>query len=100
MVWNLILVGQKQKEYNMKIFTKSIATLVLIIALVSCSGFDPVECYNSVVKAYPDSEVFTILGEQFSFIVRTSHGDILYVETMNNMNTDVTKEVYVIRGDG
>lgn len=73
--------------------------LVLSLALVGC-GYSMADCYNSVVEAYPNSEVRMIPGENWRFIVKQPDGTILYVETMNTTNTNVTQEFAVFKGEG
>ena len=76
-----------------------LAVSLAALLCVSCGGFNQEACYEGVKMAYPESEVVIIPGEKYRFIVRTPAGDIIYVETMNTSDGDVTQAFTAIYGD-
>lgn len=67
--------------------------------LVAGCGYDSNKCYESVVKAYPNAEISLIPGEKYRFLVRENGGDVIYVETMNNADADITQKFTAFRGN-
>lgn len=84
------------KQRLKKQSTRLAVCLSLLLA-VGCDGFDPLACYESVKAAYPDAEVTKIPGENWRFLVKTTDGDIIYVETMNG--TELTQIFTAFRGN-
>lgn len=85
----------------MKNFNKIALILAVCWSAVlasGCAGYDVSDCYESVQAAYPDAEVQMIPGEKWRFLVRTKEGDIIYVETMNILDTEMTQKFTAFRG--
>jgi len=80
-----------------KITWLAVGLTALLVA--GCSGFEQNTCYEGVKKKYPTAEVAMIPDEKYRFIVKTKNGDILYVETMNFSNGDVTESYTAFRGN-
>jgi len=72
---------------------------LLAVLLCSCKGHDEVECFNTVQKAYPNSEIRVIPDSPWCFLVRHSDGTILYVKTANYRNTDITHNVILFKAN-
>lgn len=83
---------------NLKRSTFVLSILIASLAVTGCGGYDPNNCYESVKRAYPNAEVVMIPGEDYRFIVKEVNGDVIYVETMNMSNGDVTQAFTAIRG--
>jgi hypothetical protein len=69
---------------------KFIAIAAAAVALTGCSSYDHNECRNSVVKEVGTQDVVEI--EPFRFVARDSKGAIWYYETMNQLDTRVSKK--------
>ena len=70
-----------------------VVVLVLVILWVTgCSGYNAAVCYEGVKAKYPNAEIAMIPGEKYRFLVKTSEGNILYIETMNFSDGNVTQE--------
>lgn len=85
----------------MKKLNKSALLLAVCWSAVlaaGCSGYSADVCYQGVKAAYPGADIAVIPGEKYRFIVKQKNGDILYVETMNHTNGDVTQAYTAFRG--
>ena len=75
-------------------------TLCLSVLLVTaCSGHDVNAIYESVKSAYPNEEISIIPGEKWRYLVRKNNGDIIYVELMNNFDTEITQKYLAFKGN-
>lgn len=77
----------------------SFLSVCFIIAMTGCAGYSSNECYNAVQKKYPNGDVRVIPGKMYMFLVKTENGDIVYVETMNVTNTEITQEFIAFKHD-
>jgi len=62
---------------------KILSILPLTIILCGCGGNDPIGARNSVLEAFPNSEITVIPGRVYHFIVRDTNGAIWAVECVN-----------------
>ncbi len=82
-----------QRNAMKGIFRSAALLAVCFICLFSsgCDSHDQGKCYESVTASYPEAEVIIIPGEKYRFIVKTLDGAILYIETMNQTDTNITQ---------
>lgn len=76
-----------------------IATLLLSLLMVGCDGLDSVTCYSNVMDAYPHSDVRTIPGSKYLFLVRMDSGEVRLVKTMNLGNTEITTDIIIFKAE-
>jgi hypothetical protein len=69
---------------------KIIAFAAVALAMTGCSSYDHNECRNSVVKEVGTQDVVEI--HPFRFVARDSKGAIWYYETMNQLDTRISKK--------
>ena len=63
------------------------------VLLISCDGLDVQKCKQTVIKEFPKAQQITYLVDNnWRCIVIDSVGSIWYVETMNGINTNITKK--------
>ena len=77
----------------------SILCLLTAFVLVGCSS--ELRCLNSVKNEFrydKNVEISTIPGIRWKFLVRTSSGEIWYVETLNGNDDEVTDKVRIFNG--
>ena len=72
--------------------------VVMVLMLGGCNSGDSYAAYQSVKKKYPNSDIRNVPGKSFSFIVKTPEGGIIYVETLNITDDEISK-VSTIFGD-
>ena len=72
---------------------------LLAVLLCSCKGNNKIECFNTVQKAYPESEIRIIPGHSWSFLVRHPEGTVLYIRTMNYTNTDISHSTILFKAN-
>lgn len=72
------------------------ASMLSVLLCAGCTGYSQATCYEGVKAKYPDSNVIIIPGQKYRFLVDRPNGDVLYVETMNISNGDVTTEFTAI----
>jgi len=65
---------------------------ICLIFLLSACGYSKQNCYEEVERKYPDAAVHIIPGQEYRFVVIKKDGTALYVETMNQTNTDISQE--------
>jgi len=64
-----------------KMITITMFLLFSSLFIAGCSGDNIASCMNSVNESFPNSEVINIPNHDcFCFLVRTSSGEIWYVE--------------------
>ena len=71
--------------------------IILCISTISCEESNSVMCLNSVVAAYPDAEIKRMPRSLYRFIVRPPDGSLIYVETMNTWDSDISSSVQLMR---
>jgi len=72
--------------------------LLAVVLLTGCAGHNSAACFQVVMDAYPDSKVKVLPGFKFRFLVKRPNGDIIFVKTMNNTNTDITSAEVLFEG--
>ena len=81
-----------------EIQTKSsvlVTALICLLGLSGCSSHDGVECYQSVLDAYPDANIHILPGEQFRFLVTLETGESRYVKTMSPFSSKISHDVEI-----
>lgn len=74
---------------------KNKLAILALLALSGCGDSDQKECFDSVVKAYPEASVQQLPGTPYRFIVIEKDKTIRYVETLNR-GSEITYE-YTVR---
>ncbi len=69
---------------------KKIIILIVLMFLISCSGYDRAGCFSTVQKAFPEGKVVPITKGGYIFVVIFKSGAVWYVETGNNFDTQIT----------
>lgn len=69
----------------MKLKSLMVLFALASLFLIGCGdGWNPVKVRAGVNAEFPDSEVSTVPGKKYSFIVRRRNGEVLYAEYMGN----------------
>lgn len=74
---------------------KIILAVAMMATLAGCSGYDHLSCRETVVKAVGTQDVVEVSA--WKFVAKDVEGSVWYFETMNNTNTDVTKQVMIFK---
>lgn len=74
---------------------KNKLAILALLALSGCESSNQKECFDSVVKAYPNAVVQQLPGKDYKFIIIEKDKTIRYVETLS-LGAEVTYE-YTIR---
>ncbi len=65
------------------------AIALTIFASCNKSAMDETNCLNSVIKAYPNSDIYVELGEAYCYYIVDSTG-LTLVKTMSWKSPDIT----------
>jgi hypothetical protein len=69
---------------------KLITIAAVAVTLTGCSSYDHNECRNSVVRDVGTQDVVEV--HSWRFVARDAHGAIWYYETMNQLDTRISKK--------
>ena len=66
--------------------------LLVFVLLFLCScGNNPMECYNNVMTEFEGCEL-RYFESDYRFLIKTVDGEIIYVETLNAFNNEISKK--------
>ena len=74
----------------------TVVLIVMMACLVGCSSQNGM--LQTVQKKYPDSEVRTLVGMKYAFLVRHTNGDVYLIKCLNNGDDEVTHEIQMFKG--
>jgi len=73
---------------------KKLILLIICLLFFGCSN-NPISCYESVVKKYPEAIVYNLAGDPARFIVLTKNGSIRYVRTLHFYSSKITSDILI-----
>jgi len=69
---------------------KKILLVLIGLIVIGCSGSSPIGSYETVQKKFPNGHVYTLIGNEYRFIVVNEDGDIFFVENMKATSDDIS----------